>query len=206
MNQGGWRGVLRAVERDGIRCGAPVLLAGFVAGAGLEEVAAGPLGLASRTICELVILLVLQVAGPVLVVLLALVQLGPLWLEQVQALGPRAWRVAVPAAAILAPLLLTRFLVASLVSGAMVTPRAELGGEVGDVLSGLQLRDLVITWIRASVFFAVVCAWCLRQCERGLLRQLPPGVIVSELFSHGFVVILLLKLVWIVAVDPFGLD
>ena len=57
---------------------------------------AGPLGLASRTICELVILLVLQVAGPVLVVLLALVQLGPLWLEHVQEQGLRAWRVAVP--------------------------------------------------------------------------------------------------------------
>ena len=205
MEQHGWRGVLRAVERDGIRCGAPVLLAGFVAGAGLAEVAAGPLGLASRTICELVILLVLQVAGPVLVVLLALVQLGPLWLERVQEQGLRAWRVAVPAAAILAPLLLNLFLVAALVSGAMFTPRADLMGEVGDVLSGLQLHDLAITWIRSSVFFAVICGWCLRRCERGLLRQAPPGVIVSELFSHGIVVILLLKLVWLVAVDPFSL-
>jgi len=118
--------------------------------------------------------------------------------------GP-AWRVAVPAAAILAPLLLNLFLVAALVSGAMFTPRADLMGEVADVLSGLQLRDLAITWIRSSVFFAVICAWCLRQCERGLLRQTPPGVIVSELFSQGIVVILLLKLVWLVAVDPFSL-
>ena len=78
MDQGGWRGVLRVVERDGIRCGVPVLLAGCVTGAGLVEIASGPLGLASRNICELVILLVLQVAGPMLVVLLALVQLGPL--------------------------------------------------------------------------------------------------------------------------------
>jgi hypothetical protein len=99
MDQGGLLQILRTVERDGIRCGAPVLLAGFVAGAGLAEVAAGPLGLASRTICELVILLVLQVAGPVLIVLLALVQLGPLWLEHVQEQGLRTWRVAVPAGA-----------------------------------------------------------------------------------------------------------
>ena len=87
----------------------------------------------------------------------------------------------------------------------MFTPRADLMGEVADVLSGLQLHDLAITWIRASVFFAVVCAWCLRHSERGLLRQAPEGVIVSELFSSGIVVILLLKLVWLVAVDPFGL-
>jgi hypothetical protein len=205
MEQHGWRGVLREVERDGVRCGAPVLLAGFVAGAGLAEVAAGPLGLASRTICELVILLVLQVAGPVLVVLLALVQLGPLWLAHVEQQGRRAWRVAVPAAAILAPLLLSLFLVAALVSGALFTPRADLLAEVVEVLSGLQLRDLVITWIRTSVFFAIVCAWCLSQCERGLLRQAPPGVIVSELFSYGIVVILLLKLIWLVTVDPFSL-
>jgi hypothetical protein len=206
MDRSGWQGVLRAVGQDGIRCGAPVLLAGCVTGAGLVEIAAGPLGLASRNICELVILLVLQMAGPVLVVLLALVQLGPLWLERVQQQGATTWRVAVPAAAILAPFLLNLFLVAALVSGAMLTPRADLVGEVGDVLSGLQLRDLAVTWIRASIFFAIICAWCLRHCERGLLRQVPQGVIVSELFSHGIVVILLLKLVWIVAVDPFSLD
>ena len=173
MDQHGWRGVLRSVERDGIRCGAPVLLAGCVAGAGLADVAAGPLGLASRTICELVILLVLQVAGPVLVVLLALVQLGPLWLEHVQEQGLRAWRVAVPAAAILAPLLLTLFLVAALVSGAMFTPRADLMGEVADVLSGLKVRDLAITWIRASVFLLLSAPGACASANGGYCARLP---------------------------------
>ena len=187
MEQHGWGGMVRGVERDGVRCGAPVLLAGFVAGAGLAEVAAGPLGLASRTICELVILLVLQVAGPVLVVLLALVQLGPVWLAHVEQQGRRAWRVAVPAAAILAPLLLSLFLVAALVSGALFTPRADLLAEVAEVLSGLQLRDLVITWIRTSVFFAIVCAWCLSQSERGSWLQAPAGVIVMVLLCLSLI-------------------
>lgn len=203
--QPAWLTVLRFAERDGLRCGGSVILAGFVTGTGLVEVAAGPLGLASRDICVLMILLVLQLAGPVMVTVVALMQLAPTWLERVEAFGPGVWRVTVPAAGLVAPLLLTVFLVATLVSGALVTPRADLAGELGDVLRGLQLRDLLVTWVRTSVFFAIISAWSVRRCRLGLWRQVPQGEIVSELLNHGIVMILLLKLVWIVAVDPINL-
>lgn len=203
--QPAWLTVLRFAERDGLRCGGSVILAGFVTGTGLVEVAAGPLGLASRDICVLMILLVLQLAGPVMVTVVALMQLAPTWLERVEAFGPGVWREIVPAAGLVAPLLLTVFLVATLVSGALVTPRADLAGELGDVLRGLQLRDLLVTWVRTSVFFAIISAWSVRRCRLGLWRQVPQGEIVSELLNHGIVMILLLKLVWIVAVDPINL-
>lgn len=201
-----WLTVLRLAERDGLRCGGQVILAGFVTGTGLVEVAAGPLGLASRNICELLILLVLQLAGPLLVTVVALMQLAPTWLQRVQEAGPGVWRLTVPAAALVAPLLLTVFLVATLVSGALVTPRADLAGELGDVLGSIQLRHLLITWVRTSVFFGIVCAWCVRRCRLGLLRQVPQGEIVTELLTHGIVLILLLKLVWILVVDPISLS
>jgi hypothetical protein len=204
--QPAWLTVLRFAERDGLRCGGPVILAGFVTGSGLVEVAAGPLGLASRDICVLMILLVLQLAGPLMVTVVALMQLAPTWLERVEELGPGVGRLTVPAAALVAPLLLTVFLVATLVSGALVTPRADLAGELGDVLSGIQLRDLLVTWLRTSVFFAIICAWCVRRCRLGLWRQVPQGEIVSELLNHGIVLIMLLKLVWIVAIDPINLQ
>ena len=204
--QPAWLTVMRFAERDGLRCGGPVILAGFVTGSGLVEVAAGPLGLASRDICVLMILLVLQLAGPLMVTVVALMQLAPTWLERVEEMGPGVGRLTVPAAALVAPLLLTVFLVATLVSGALVTPRADLAGELGDVLSGIQLRDLLVTWVRTSVFFAIICAWCVRRCRLGLWRQVPQGKIVSELLNHGIVLILLLKLVWIVAIDPIKLQ
>jgi len=204
--QPAWLTVLRFAERDGLRCGGPVILAGFVTGSGLVEVAAGPLGLASRDICVLMILLVLQLAGPLMVTVVALMQLAPTWLERVEEMGPGVGRLTVPAAALVAPLLLTVFLVATLVSGALVTPRADLAGELGDVLSGIQLRDLLVTWLRTSVFFAIICAWCVRRCRLGLWRQVPQGEIVSELLNHGIALILLLKLVWIVAIDPINLQ
>jgi len=204
--QPAWLTVMRFAERDGLRCGGPVILAGFVTGSGLVEVAAGPLGLASRDICVLMILLVLQLAGPLMVTVVALMQLAPTWLERVEEMGPGVGRLTVPAAALVAPLLLTVFLVATLVSGALVTPRADLAGELGDVLSGIQLRDLLVTWLRTSVFFAIICAWCVRRCRLGLWRQVPQGKIVSELLNHGIVLILLLKLVWIVAIDPIKLQ
>lgn len=197
--------MLRFAEQDGLRCGGPVVLAGFVTGAGLVELAAGPLGLASRGICVLMILVVLQLAGPLVVTVVALMQLAPTWLRRVESLGPGVWRQAVPAAAVVAPLLLTLYLVATLVSGALVTPRADLAGAWGDVLGDLPVGHLLITWLRTSAFFAIVCAWCLRRCRLGVLRQVGEGEIVSELLAHGIVLILLLKLLWILLVDPLSL-
>ena len=59
---------------------------------------------------------------------------------------------------------------------------------------------------RSSVFFGIVCAWCVRRCRLGLLRQVPQDEIVTELLTHGIVLILLLKLVWILVVDPISLS
>ena len=55
--------MLAITERDGQRCGGPVLLAGLVVGFGVVELASGPLGQTSRFSLELLILLVLQLMG-----------------------------------------------------------------------------------------------------------------------------------------------
>ena len=55
--------VLRLVERDGQRCGGPVLLVGFVLGAGVVPLASGPLGQTSRFSLELQLLLMLAAVG-----------------------------------------------------------------------------------------------------------------------------------------------
>jgi hypothetical protein len=98
--------VLRLGERQGQRCGGPILLAGLVLGAGVVELSSGPLGQTSRFSLELLILLVLQLAGPMLVSLLAMALLLPPWLEHVGRRRARAWRAALPAAALVGALLL----------------------------------------------------------------------------------------------------
>ena len=77
-----WR-VLNTAERNGQRCGGPVLLSGMVIGAGLVELSAGPLGQNSRFSLELLTLLVLQLVGPLVVSLLAMALMMPNWLDRV---------------------------------------------------------------------------------------------------------------------------
>lgn len=104
--------VLHLAERQGQRCGGPILLAGLVLGAGGVELSSGPLGQTSRFSLELLMLLVLQLVGPMLVTLLAMALLLPRWLEHAERRAERAWREALPAAA--------------LVGGVLASPRADL--------------------------------------------------------------------------------
>ncbi|MCP9809402.1 hypothetical protein KBY58_08145 [Cyanobium sp. HWJ4-Hawea] len=198
--------VLREAELDGIRCGGPVILAGFVIGVGLVQVAAGPLGLASRNICELVILLVLHLVGPLVITALALVQLAPTWLQRVEQRGLAAWRTSVPAAALVAPFLLVIFLISALTSGVLFTPREDLVGEFGEVLASLQLHSLLLTWVRSSFFFAIICGWSLHHSEKCLLRRQPPAEIASELVGRGIVLLMVLKFAWLVLATPISLN
>ncbi|WP_415398734.1 hypothetical protein [Synechococcus sp. W4D4] len=88
-----WR-VLNTAERNGQRCGGPVLLSGMVVGAGLVELSAGPLGQSSRFSLELLTMLVLQLVGPLVVSLLGMALMMPNWLDRVERRGSRAWLVS----------------------------------------------------------------------------------------------------------------
>ncbi|NBQ37975.1 MAG: hypothetical protein EBU42_10720 [Synechococcus sp.] len=63
--------ILRELERNGQRCGGPVLLAGFAMGYGLVTLSSS-LGQSSRFALELLVLVKLQLLGPALVSLLAM--------------------------------------------------------------------------------------------------------------------------------------
>jgi hypothetical protein len=78
---------LEATEVDGQRCAGLVILTGLVLGVGLVELLTGPGGQTSRFSLQLVVLVVLQLAGPLIVALLAIIRLSPLWLERSQTEG-----------------------------------------------------------------------------------------------------------------------
>jgi len=199
-----WR-ILNTAERNGQRCGGPVLLSGMVVGAGLVELSAGPLGQNSRFSLELLTLLVLQLVGPLVVSLLAMALMMPNWLDRVERRGARAWLVSVPASALLAAVLLLLFLVSSLCAGALTTPRSDLVGEARALLSGLALKDVIRAMLRCSFFLACICGWSQWRGYQELKRNRHPALMVSNLLMEGLMVLFALKLLWITVLDPINL-
>lgn len=199
-----WR-VLNTAERNGQRCGGPVLLSGMVVGAGLVELSAGPLGQNSRFSLELLTLLVLQLVGPLVVSLLAMALMMPNWLDRVERRGSRAWLVSVPASALLAAVLLLLFLISSFCAGALTTPRSDLIGEARALLSGVALKDVLRAMLRCSFFLACICAWSQWRGYQELRRNRHPALMVSNLLMEGLMVLFALKLLWITVLDPINL-
>jgi len=129
----------------------------------------------------------------------------PLWLEHAQQRGEKAWREAVPVAALVGAQLLLLFLLASLVGGALASPRADLIGELRELLGGVLLKDLLRSTLRASVFLMILCAFSQWRGNHEIQRGLAPALVSSNLLVEGLMLLLGLKLVWIIALDPLKL-
>ena len=191
--------ILRELERNGQRCGGPVLLAGFAMGYGLVTLSSS-LGQSSRFALELLVLVKLQLLGPALVSLLAMALLLPHWLDRVESRGSKAWHHCLPASA-LAGLVLMLF-VAALIGGVLASPRADLAQEFNELLSGIQLSDLLRPLIRSGAFLAVLCGWSQWRGVNALQQKLPMALVVSNLLVEGLMLALLLKLIWVFSIDP----
>lgn len=195
---------LRLVERFGERCGGAILLAGLVLGLGVVELSCGALGQTSRFSLELLILLVLQLVGPMLVTLIAMALLLPRWLGRRPAAD--SWSApSIAASALVGALLLLLFLTAALTGGVLASPRADLVAEFSEVLSGVLLSDLLRSSLRSALFLAVLCAWSQLRGGQRLRRAGEPAQVSSDLLVEGLVLLLGLKLLWITAIDPLRL-
>ncbi|WP_240307706.1 MULTISPECIES: hypothetical protein [unclassified Synechococcus] len=195
---------LLTAERDGERCAGPVLMAGFVVGFGVIELATGALNQTSRFSLQLLVLLVLQLIGPILVSVLAMALLLPRWLERVVQQGQRAWRQSVPAAGLVGLLLMLLFIVGAIVGGVLVTPRADLLRETTDLLSGIRLLGLLRTLARSGVFLSCICAWCQWRALTALRSGRSEALIVSNLLVEGLMLALALKLVWVLVFNTLA--
>lgn len=193
--------ILRELERNGQRCGGPVLLAGFAMGYGLVTLSSS-LGQSSRFALELLVLVKLQLLGPALVSLLAMALLLPHWLDRVESRGSKAWHHCLPAAALAGLVLMLMLFVAALIGGVLASPRADLAQEFNELLSGIQLSDLLRPLIRSGAFLAVLCGWSQWRGGNALQQKLPMALIVSNLLVEGLMLALLLKLIWVFSIDP----
>ena len=193
--------ILRELERNGQRCGGPVLLAGFAMGYGLV-ILSSSLGQSSRFALELLVLVKLQLLGPALVSLLAMALLLPHWLDRVESRGSKAWHHCIPAAALAGLVLMLMLFVAALIGGVLASPRADLAQEFNELLSGIQLSDLLRPLIRSGAFLAVLCGWSQWRGVNALQQKLPMALVVSNLLVEGLMLALLLKLIWVFSIDP----
>ena len=193
--------ILRELERNGQRCGGPVLLAGFAMGYGLVTLSSS-LGQSSRFALELLVLVKLQLLGPALVSLLAMALLLPHWLDRVESRGSKAWHHCLPASALAGLVLMLMLFVAALIGGVLASPRADLAQEFNELLSGIQLSDLLRPLIRSGAFLAVLCGWSQWRGVNALQQKRPMALVVSNLLVEGLMLALLLKLIWVFSIDP----
>ena len=193
--------ILRELERNGQRCGGPVLPAGFAMGYGLVTLSSS-LGQSSRFALELLVLVKLQLLGPALVSLLAMALLLPHWLDRVESRATKAWHHCLPAAALAGLVLMLMLFVAALIGGVLASPRADLAQEFNELLSGIQLSDLLRPLIRSGAFLAVLCGWSQWRGGNALQQKLPMALVVSNLLVEGLMLALLLKLIWVFSIDP----
>jgi len=197
--------VLRVAERSGERCGAPVLMAGLIVGIGVVELGCGPLGQTSRFSLELLILLVLQLVGPGVVALIAMALLMPRWLEASEQFE-RRHDPSAAASGLVGAVLLLLFFTAALIGGVVASPRADLVAEFTDAMRGVLLPDLLRASLRSAIFLAVLCSWCQWRGRRQLRRGLPPALVSSDLMVEGLMLLLGLKLLWVMVIDPLRLS
>jgi len=196
---------LALVDRDGQRCSVPVLLSAAVVGTGVVRLMSQALTQTSRFSLEVLMLMVLQVFGPMLVAMVAIIRLTPDWVQRTEALGAQAWRSVVLTAFPVALVLMLQFMVVSLISGVAASPRADFVGELAEVLTGLEWLDLARAMVRCALFLMVGAAWCLRETLVGKARRRPLADIVGDGILHALLLVLLLKLFWILAIDPLRL-
>jgi hypothetical protein len=196
---------LAVTELDGQRCAGLVILAGVVLGAGLVQLFSSVGGQTSRFSLELLALVVLQLAGPLMVSLLAILRLNPDWQERSRVEGRGAWRSVVLPAVPLGALLMLMFLASAMGAGVLATPRSDMTGELRELLASLRSSDVLRTVIRTSVFLAAASAWSLRLHRIGLRQQRDAVVIQNDSLLQSVTLVLVLKLFWIIAIDPIRL-
>jgi hypothetical protein len=197
---------LAVAEADGQRCAGLVILTGVVLGAGLVKLFSGPGGQTSRFSLELVVLVVLQLVGPLIVTLLAIVRLNPLWQDRGEREGGTAWRSVVLPCLPLSLLLMLMFIVAAVLAGVLASPRGDLVGEVRELLGGLRGIDVLRTLVRSSLFLVAASAWSLRLHAIGRRQQHQPGAIQNDSLMQSVTLVLVLKLFWIMGFDPIRLS
>lgn len=196
---------LRSVERDGLHCAGLIVLGGAAFGAGLVRLLVGPMGLNSATSLQALVLAVLHLLGPLVVALMALARLMPAWILRGRAaVGRFGLLPLLLPPLLLGSLLLILFLMVVLWIGMLMTPRADLVGEWGDVMAAIPLPDLLAAMLRSGLFLVAAAAVGLWTGRREGHGEVLPAVLVADAILQATVSVFALKLLWILVQSQIG--
>lgn len=197
---------LAVAESDGRRCVGLVALSGGVFGAGVVQLLVGPIGQSDAFSLQVLVLLLLQLMGPLTVALLSTVVLLPTWLRRCSNEPSMAWQRQFCSALPVAPLLMVCFLAAGLLGGVLITPRSDVVGEMSEIVRAIDPRQLVGALVRCTVYLALPAVWCLREVRQGIRYNRDPADVASGTLLNSFLLVLVLRIFWMVVVEPIHLQ
>jgi hypothetical protein len=197
--------LLRLAESDGSRCAGLVLLVGAVFGVGLIRLLQEGLQLSSQQSLRVLVLAMLHLVGPLVVSLIAFTRLTPLWLRRSrQGGGGGGWLTLGPAL-LVGPLLLIDALVGGLVGGVLANGQGGLEQRLAQGIGSIVPMDLASALLRTALYLAAAALLCLWEARKRAPNQAGAEDLIATLIAREIALMVGLKLLWILAVNPLTL-
>ena len=197
--------LLRMAERDGSRCAALVLLIGTVFGVGLTRLLQEGLNLSAAQSLRLLVVAMLYLVGPLVVALIAFTRLTPLWLRRAREGGARAGWLTLGPALLVGPLLLIHGLMGAVVGGVLASPRGGLELRLTQAIGAIVPMDLLSALLRTALYLMAAALLCLWEARRLPLDRSGAEDLIASLIARQIAVLVGLKLIWTLAVNPIVL-
>jgi hypothetical protein len=197
--------LLRMAERDGSRCAGLVLLIGAVFGVGLIRLLQEGLHLSPQQSLRVLVMAMLHLVGPLVVALLAFTRLTPLWLRRAREGGRVAGWLTLGPALLVGPLLLIHALMAALVGALLASLRGGVDLRLAHTLGVIVPADLASALLRTTLYLMAAALLCLWEAQKPSQNQAGAEDLIGSLIAREIALMVGLKLLWILAVNPIAL-
>lgn len=197
--------LLRLVEWDGSRCAGLVLLIGTVVGVGLIRLLQEGLQLSSQPALRVLVEAMLYLVGPLVVSLIAFTRLTPLWLRRGRGGGAEAGWLTLGPALLVGPLLLIHVLVGAVVGGVLAGGRVGIELRLSQAVGAIVPVDLASALLRTALYLAAAALLCLWEAPRQPLNRAGAEDLIASLIAREIALMVGLKLIWTLAVNPIAL-
>jgi hypothetical protein len=182
-----------------------VLLIGTVFGVGLTRLLQEGLNLSAAQSLRLLVVAMLYLVGPLVVALIAFTRLTPLWLRRAREGGGRAGWLTLGPALLVGPLLLIHGLMGAVVGGVLASPRGGLELRLTQAIGAIVPMDLLSALLRTALYLMAAALLCLWEARRLPLDRSGAEDLIASLIARQIAVLVGLKLIWTLAVNPIVL-
>jgi hypothetical protein len=197
--------LLRLAERDGRRCATLVLLIGTVFGVGLTRLLQAGFNLSATQSVQVLVVAMLYLVGPLVVALIAFTRLTPLWLRRARAGGGEAVWLTLGPALLVGPFLLIHGLMGAVVGGVLASVRGGVELRLAQAMGAILPLDLLSALLRTALYLAAAALLCLWEARRFPLDRAGAEDLIASLIAREIALLVGLKLVWTLAVNPISL-